>query len=126
MEKKSRNHDFTRNEVIVHSLQRFFDVLNLVVKWGLGSWAAVSIFREAAGQETVIRVFSNAFENQGPPITIYLLISALFIWAMLERYLRRTKTVYFQNRIKKLESKMDPNRTGSELTPRGDTNPKDL
>ena len=38
------------------------------------------------------------------------IVSVLFIWAMLERRLRRIKTVYFQNGIKKLESKIYPSR----------------
>jgi len=39
--------------------------------------------------------------------------------------LRKRKTEYFQNRIKLLEEEIDPNRSSSGLTPKGETKPED-
>lgn len=46
-------------------------------------------------------------------------------WAVAERYLRYRKVEHFQSRIKELELKIDPKRTSSGLTPKGQTHPKD-
>lgn len=42
-----------------------------------------------------------------------------------ERRLRKKKTEQLQSRIQELETRIDPNRQSSELTPQGDTNPVD-
>ena len=47
-------------------------------------------------------------------------------WAIAERRLRHRKTEYLQNRIQKLEKHIDPHRSTSGLTSRGETNPKDI
>lgn len=43
-----------------------------------------------------------------------------------QRKLRRDKTEYLQNRIQSLEKLVDPKRSSSRLTPRGETRPEDL
>lgn len=47
------------------------------------------------------------------------------LYGWRQRKLRRDKTEYLQNRIKELESMLDPKRSSSRLTPRGTTNPED-
>lgn len=42
-----------------------------------------------------------------------------------QRQLRRTTVEHLQSRNIELEKQIDPNRTSSTLTPRGDTNPRD-
>jgi hypothetical protein len=46
-------------------------------------------------------------------------------WALGERRLRHQKVAYMQERIKKLELRLDPARTSSLLTIEGKTNPLD-
>lgn len=50
---------------------------------------------------------------------------AATIWAVVERTLRHRKTEYLQDRIIALESSIDPQRSSSQLTRAGKTNPKD-
>lgn len=47
------------------------------------------------------------------------------LYGLFERELRRRKTKYLQDRIIKLEERLDPNRESSGLTPRGETRPED-
>jgi len=48
------------------------------------------------------------------------------IWAIVERSLRHRKVKYLQERIRQLETSIDPKRTSSGLTTKGKTNPKDI
>ena len=52
-------------------------------------------------------------------------MGALGAWAYAERTLRKRQIVRWHSRVKKLETKLDPNRTTSTLTIEGDTNPVD-
>lgn len=47
------------------------------------------------------------------------------IWALRERRLRQEKTEYLTNRIRTLESYIDPQRTSSNLATTGKTHPED-
>lgn len=46
--------------------------------------------------------------------------------AAKERRLRYEKTEYLQGRIKALELQLDPDRSSSDLSPTGETNPEDI
>ena len=48
------------------------------------------------------------------------------VWAVIERELRKRQIERFHGTIKELELRLDPNRTSSNLTIQGDTNPEDL
>jgi hypothetical protein len=79
-----------------------------------------------AGKTTIANIamkyLAGKESNFGLP---WILASVLCIWAILERYLRIRKTESLQGYIKKLEKKLDPDRTTSGLLPTGETNPKD-
>lgn len=47
------------------------------------------------------------------------------LWALLERRVRQRTVERLHRRINELETKVDPNRSTSSLTPRGTTNPRD-
>jgi hypothetical protein len=47
------------------------------------------------------------------------------LWAAPKRLLRHRKVEYLQGRIRELELKIDPRRSTSGLTPKGQTNPRD-
>jgi hypothetical protein len=53
------------------------------------------------------------------------LAGATTTWAIVERVLRYRKVEQMSGRIKELETRLDPNRTSSGLTPKGKTNPRD-
>lgn len=46
-------------------------------------------------------------------------------WGAVERYLRQRQINQFSSRIRELETTIDPNRSSSQLTPWGGTNPQD-
>jgi hypothetical protein len=77
-----------------------------------------------AGLETIIAVKLAFLADFRFSIAIALSVFASG-WAIGERVLRHRKVEYFQSRIKLLETRIDPNRTSSGLTPMGKTNPKD-
>jgi hypothetical protein len=85
-------------------------------------------FETFAGEDTnlsialtfVLRAFAEL------KTTVFIgLTGTCAAWAILERILRQRKVEYMQGRIKELEQKIDPNRTSSDLTPKGQTNPRD-
>lgn len=53
------------------------------------------------------------------------LAGAAAAWACVERWLRHRKVERLQGRIRELETGLDPDRTSSGLTPKGQTHPKD-
>ena len=58
-------------------------------------------------------------------IFLYLLMALLIFWALMERRLRKKKIRSMSIYIKELEKRLDPDRTSSDLTDTGDTNPED-
>jgi hypothetical protein len=53
------------------------------------------------------------------------LTGAACAWAAVERTLRHRKVEKLQGRIRELETAIDPERSTSRLTPKGQTNPAD-
>lgn len=80
--------------------------------------------RPFAGQVTILSVFFS-FLADIKFVAAITLAGGAGVWAVAERILRRRKTEQLQGRIIDLEKRLDPNRTSSELTPQGTTNPKD-
>jgi membrane protein implicated in regulation of membrane protease activity len=85
---------------------------------------AGSALAPLAGQNTAVSLGLNLLADFKMTIAIALTGSAA-AWAMIERVLRQRKTKYLQDRIKQLEERLDPDRSSSELTRTGKTNPKD-
>jgi hypothetical protein len=54
-----------------------------------------------------------------------ILTGGSILWALKERRLRREKTEYFSDRVKKLETMIDSKRSSSHLTTQGTTRPED-
>lgn len=89
---------------------------------------AAQAFEAAAGQNTNITIaFSlifKAFFELKFALAIAL-ATACAAWALGERLLRYRKVEQMQARIKALEISFDPQRTSSNLTIEGKTNPRD-
>ncbi|NVK17149.1 MAG: hypothetical protein HWE30_00485 [Methylocystaceae bacterium] len=86
------------------------------------------VVRHLSGEETTIDVAIKWFTSSGTGITVLLSIVlnvVCLIWALWERHLRHQKTIYLCGYIKELETKIDKNRSGSGITPKGTTHPKD-
>lgn len=77
-----------------------------------------------AGKATVVSLALEILADVKFALTLTLAGTAA-AWAVVERYLRQRKTEYLQDRIKDLETKIDPNRSSSGLQRSGKTNPRD-
>lgn len=106
-------------------------VLNNLIKWGGLAVIFYWIFRSIevlAGNRTVADI------GLGLNFFAQISVSHLLAWilavggvgfGLLERNLRRSTIERLQARITALETGVDPGRTTSRLTPRGETNPED-
>jgi hypothetical protein len=85
--------------------------------------------REFAGKATEVSVAFGLLLNALIELKFLAAISltgAACAWAAVERWLRHRKVESMQARIRELETAIDPNRSTSGLTPRGQTNPRDV
>ncbi|NOJ47823.1 hypothetical protein [Bradyrhizobium archetypum] len=93
-----------------------------------GAVFGVYIAREAietlAGQTTKLAFELAVLANVQFAFTLTL-AGVATAWAVVERITRQRKVEQMQGRIRDLETRLDPNRSSSGLTPKGKTNPKD-
>ncbi|MCB1985558.1 MAG: hypothetical protein H6936_09120 [Burkholderiales bacterium] len=106
-----------------------FDLVNRLVSAiiyiSLGYFAYLSI-ESLAGKTTLTNIFVSYFSAKESDYGLpWVFAFFMFIWAILERKLRKKKTNSLQGRIKELEKIIDPNRTSSGLMTTGDTTPND-
>jgi hypothetical protein len=96
------------------------------VAWGFAAYVGFGALREFAGQDTsvAISLILNALVDFKFVISITL-AGAACAWAVAERALRHRKVEQMEGRLKMLETKIDPGRSSSGLTSRGETNPRD-
>ena len=79
-----------------------------------------------AGQETHVLVETALSVFAEFDLAISIALTGLAAaWAVLERSLRHRKVEYLQDRIRMLETSIDPRRSTSNLTTKGKTNPED-
>lgn len=96
------------------------------VTWFALAKVGLDAVRALAGLDTkaqfILGWFTSADNDFGMPWVIA--IGALIL-ARRERTLRRNKTEQMQSHILSLETRLDPRRSSSGLTPTGDSNPED-
>jgi hypothetical protein len=94
---------------------------------GIGiAWLAREAIADLAGRETSVTVATALSVVGELKVTIAItLAGGAAIWAVVERALRHRKTEALQTRIIDLEKSIDPRRSSSGLTPKGQTNPHD-
>ena len=102
-------------------------------RWGGAAVIVYYLYKSVeavAGRVTVanVDIALDPFATRWP-VRVCLALGALGVIGSLygwrERRLRRTTIERLQRRNQTLEKLIDPNRTSSELTPRGDTRPED-
>jgi hypothetical protein len=98
------------------AIRWFFAVLIV----GAIGWA----LQPFAGKNTAVTFFLSFVADLKFVFSVTVALGAAG-WALIERGLRYHKTKYLQDRIKKLETEIDPQRSTSGLTRTGRTNPKD-
>jgi hypothetical protein len=112
-----------------YRIQQRYSTVRTAIKalaWAFGAYVGFGALKEFAGQSTSVAVslILNALVDLKFVITLTL-AGAACAWAVLERALRLRKVERMQSRITELETKIDPGRSSSGLTPRGQTNPRD-
>lgn len=99
--------------------------------FGMAKWAVVAVFgwlsiEALAGKATILKAVFEYAAGSGMATGLpWLAAVVMLIWAVLERGLRRRKTAEMQTYVRELETRLDPERTGSGLLPDGRTNPED-
>lgn len=95
--------------------------------FGLGAvYYLRDIFSVLAGETTRLAFELSVLADVRLVLTIAITLTGSAIaWAVLERLLRYRKVEALQDRVKQLELRIDPKRTTSGLTPKGQTNPRD-
>lgn len=120
------------NQIQIARFGLWLDVLKTMRH--LAKWAAVAVIAvcawlsigSLAGKTTMLgAVFEYTTGNKATVILPWLVTIVMLVWALRERALRRRKTAQMQNHAREIETRLDPDRTGSGLLPDGRTNPKD-
>lgn len=109
-------------------LHKIFELIHKIVLYVLIAFLAYMAYLTVdslAGKTTIANVFIQYFAGKGNYGLPWILALFLFIWATLEKRFRKNKTIYFQARIKELETRIDPKRSSSDLSPNSDTKPED-
>lgn len=104
-------------------------VLNNLIRWG----AIVTIFyfgyssiELLAGKETLSNIAVSLLTDIKISVAIaWTAAGGGLIYGLRQKKLRKDTVERLQGRIKELELRHDPNRTSSDLTPRGETRPED-
>ncbi len=105
-------------------IERAYNVVGLLIKGTVYCIIAYYLYcsvEALAGSETGVSI-ALGDTDYGIP---WVLAFFAGIWALGEHELRLRKVSSMQEHIKKLESRLDPNRTSSNLLPDGQTNPED-
>ena len=112
-------------------------VINNFIKWAsltIIAWFAYASISVLAGK-TTSAIFRASFmtnflstDNWCKPaiILVVLLCIAVVLYGKVQRYLRQNTIERLESRIRDLETRIDPNRSSSMLTPRGETRKEDL
>lgn len=115
-------------------------ILNTLIKWVGITAISYCIFKASevlSGKNTQAEFKASlvadilSADTLTDALIIIVILALLFgvggiLYGLAERRLRKNKTEYFQERIKKMESMIDPNRSSSRLTTKGETRKEDL
>jgi hypothetical protein len=94
--------------------------------WVLVAYFAFSALEAMAGKTTSIFVQWGMNLVTDLRVVVSVSLAGLAgLWAMLERRERQRTVVRLHQRIKELETRIDPKRSSSTLTTKGTTNPRD-
>lgn len=120
-----------RTIVTIRLIDRVFQLGATLVKWAALVWIA-SYAAQAIGQlagESTDATFSVVIEfvkRTGGGEFLWILIAVGGVsYGIIQKRLRRRAIEHFSSQVRELELALDPNRSSSELTIDGRTNPKD-
>lgn len=99
------------------------------LKWGATAWIAYCFYLSVlalAGKTTIAEIAARFVANIGISQSLAWLLSGGGVaYGIRERKLRQKTVKRLQTRIQDLEKRIDPKRSSSELTPLGETHPRD-
>jgi hypothetical protein len=112
-----------------HITDQIFRTLRTTIRGAYGIvWAYIAflMIQSLAGQTTsvLVTILIEAFVNLRF-VGVAAVVAALAGWGYGERQIRKRHTDRWHRRVRELEQIIDPNRSTSTLTPRGDTNPRE-
>lgn len=118
---------------MLRSVKRSEGILSLgnnLIRWGalvlITRYAYLSI-EAMAGKETFAGFFVNFLGNFDVSMALSWVVGGTgFLYGARQRSLRRDAIERLQGRITHLEKQIDPRRSSSNLTPRGDSRPEDV
>lgn len=108
----------------VEERYRTFRTLIRAIAAVIGVYVARNALEVLAGETTRVALELSVLADVKFAVTLTL-AGAATTWAVVERTIRHRKVENMQGRIKELETRIDPNRSSSGLTPKGKTNPRD-
>jgi hypothetical protein len=102
---------------------------NNLIRYGTAAWCAYMAYLSIdalAGRRTLAWIGINALANVKISVVIGWFVGiAGFGYGLRQRKLRRDTIARLSGRIQYLEKVIDPGRTSSKLTERGETRPED-
>lgn len=91
-----------------------------IVFFGL-AWCIKEALVAHAGEETLVTYVANLqFSEVVGEVAKWVTMIVLAMWGYAERKSRKGYIERNQSRVRELEERLDPSRTSSELTPRGE------
>ena len=104
-------------------------IANNLIRYGTAAWCAFMAYLSIdalAGRRTLAWIGINVLANLKVSIVIGWFVGiAGFVYGRGQRKLRRDTIARLNGRIQDLEKSIDPGRTSSQLTERGETRPED-
>lgn len=105
------------------------DTIKHIFRWGVIAWCAWCV-KEAvsslAGATTLADIQIGVLISfLAKNWVCHVIAGAAMLWAGCERWLRLKKIKHFSPRVTRLERRIDPKRSSSQLTPTGGTRPED-
>jgi hypothetical protein len=107
----------------------FVSIVNNLIRWGglvmisyFGFLSAGALAGHHTFADIGIRVLADVRVSEA---VAWIFGGSGVAYGMRQRKLRRDTVERLANRNIELEKRLDPNRTSSQLTPRGDTRPED-
>ncbi len=130
MKKSDDNHTLEYDEFLkLHKINKIADIINLICVCTTIIVVFYILFlavKELAGQNTWAKITVNFLSNiKVSKIIAWIFGGGAIIYGKNQNKLRKDTVEFFEGRIRSLEAQIDPNRSSSKLTQRGDTRPED-
>jgi hypothetical protein len=113
-----------------HIAQSIASIIGDVSRYGaicFVAWCVYASIDALAGQQTNADVFISFLADvKVSEALAYIFGASGLVLAYRERRLRQRTVEHVQGRNQTREKAIDPGRTSSQLTPKGETNPRDL